>query len=209
MTVRRATLDDALAIATIHVRAWQAAYQGIVAAAFLDSLSVEEREARWRKNLTEGASAMYVAEGPDGVIGWASVGGCRDPDATPTTAELWAIYVAPDRWHRGIGRALWARGGRTSRATASRRSSCGCWRTMGPRGGSTKPSGSAASPTRSRSSTSGARDCARSGCAARWEVIDMPAMSTWLPWALLSAVFAALTAIFAKVELVLLLALRR
>jgi bacterial/archaeal transporter family protein len=29
----------------------------------------------------------------------------------------------------------------------------------------------------------------------------MPAMSTWLPWALLSAVFAALTAIFAKVGL--------
>lgn len=110
MTVRRATLDDALAIATIHVRAWQAAYQGIVDAAFLDSLSVEEREARWRKNLTEGASAMYVAEGPDGVIGWASVGRCRDPDATPAPGELWAIYVAPDRWHRGIGRALWARG---------------------------------------------------------------------------------------------------
>jgi ribosomal protein S18 acetylase RimI-like enzyme len=110
VTVRRATLDDALAIATIHVRAWQVAYQGIVDAAFLDSLSVEEREARWRKNLTEGASAMYVAEGPDGVIGWASVGRCRDPDATPATGELWAMYVAPDRWHRGIGRALWARG---------------------------------------------------------------------------------------------------
>jgi bacterial/archaeal transporter family protein len=29
----------------------------------------------------------------------------------------------------------------------------------------------------------------------------MPAMATWLPWALLSAVFAALTAIFAKVGL--------
>jgi uncharacterized membrane protein len=37
----------------------------------------------------------------------------------------------------------------------------------------------------------------------------MPAMATWLPRALLSAVFAALTAIFAKVGLVPLLALRR
>ena len=29
----------------------------------------------------------------------------------------------------------------------------------------------------------------------------MPMLGTWLPWALLSAVFAALTAIFAKVGL--------
>lgn len=109
MVIRRATVDDALAVATIHVRAWQAAYKGIVPPAFLESLSVEDREARWRKNLTEGASAMYVAEEANGVVGWASVGGCRDPDATPATGELWAIYVAPSRWHHGVGRALWVR----------------------------------------------------------------------------------------------------
>jgi ribosomal protein S18 acetylase RimI-like enzyme len=108
--VRPATLDDALAIATIHVRAWQAAYQGIVPAAFLDSLSIEEREVRWRRNLAGDASATYVAAGADGVVGWASVGRCRDPDATSATGELWAIYVAPARWHRGVGQALWARG---------------------------------------------------------------------------------------------------
>ena len=38
------------------------------------------------------------------------MGRSRDPDGRPTTGELWAIYVAPDDWGRGAGRALWERG---------------------------------------------------------------------------------------------------
>jgi GNAT superfamily N-acetyltransferase len=30
----------------------------------------------------------------------------RDADATPTDCEVAALYVEPDRWRRGIGRAL-------------------------------------------------------------------------------------------------------
>jgi len=108
--VRRAALDDAPAIAAVHVQAWQAAYKGIVPDAFLDALRVEERTTRWRQNLAEGASTVCVAESPEGVVGWASVGACRDADATATTGELWAIYVAPGRWRHGVGRAMWAWG---------------------------------------------------------------------------------------------------
>jgi ribosomal protein S18 acetylase RimI-like enzyme len=110
LLVRRAALDDARAIATIHVHAWQAAYRGIVPAAFLASLSVDEREGRWRKNLAEAGAATLVAlDGPE-MVGWASVGACRDPDGTPALGELWAIYVTPSRWHGGVGRALWRHG---------------------------------------------------------------------------------------------------
>jgi uridine kinase len=110
--VRPATLDDARAIASVQVRAWRAAYAAIVPGTFLDSLSVAEREGRWRENLTGASGTTYVAEAPGGVIGWASVGGCRDEDATPALGELWALYVLPDRWRGGVGRALWARGRR-------------------------------------------------------------------------------------------------
>ena len=47
MQIRRPTVDDAPDIASIHVSAWQAAYRGIVPDAFLDALSVDQREARW------------------------------------------------------------------------------------------------------------------------------------------------------------------
>jgi uridine kinase len=110
MVIREATLEDARAIATIHVRSWQSAYQGIVPETFLRSLSIDAREARWRTILVESASATYVAEERETMLGWASVGKSRDADAATTTGELWAIYVGPEHWHRGAGRALWERG---------------------------------------------------------------------------------------------------
>jgi ribosomal protein S18 acetylase RimI-like enzyme len=39
--------------------------------------------------------------------GWISVGPSRDVDALASTGELWAIYVAPDRWRQGVGQRLW------------------------------------------------------------------------------------------------------
>jgi ribosomal protein S18 acetylase RimI-like enzyme len=106
MIVRQARLEDARAIAAIHVHAWQMAYQGIVPSAFLGSLSVEQREGVWRQNLEQGTSETLVAEDRQ-VLGWISAAGSRDPDALPTTGEVWAIYVDPPYWRRGVGRRLW------------------------------------------------------------------------------------------------------
>jgi ribosomal protein S18 acetylase RimI-like enzyme len=107
MQVRPATMDDARDIARIHVRAWQVAYRGLVAQSHLDSLSVDRREAAWRKNLASPTTQTSVAIDEGKVCGWISVGGCRDEDVGPEVAELWAIYVDPDHWRRGAGRALW------------------------------------------------------------------------------------------------------
>jgi GNAT superfamily N-acetyltransferase len=108
--IHRATRADARGIASVQVRAWRAAYAGIVPAAFLDALSVDEREARWRRNLDELGAETWVAVDEGAVVGWATVGACRDADATPSLGELWAIYVSPDRWRGGVGRALWEHG---------------------------------------------------------------------------------------------------
>ena len=107
MVVRQAKLDDAGAIAAIHVHSWQTAYQGIVPSAFLDSLSVEQRENVWRQNLEQETSRTWVAEVGSHVLGWISAARSRDSDALPTTGEVWAIYVDPPYWRRGVGRRLW------------------------------------------------------------------------------------------------------
>jgi ribosomal protein S18 acetylase RimI-like enzyme len=107
MIVRPALLADAKAIAAIHVHAWQAAYQGIVPSAFLNSLSIEERASRWRQNLEQRASETWVAEEDSQIVGWISAGRSRDEGAASTTGEVWAIYIDPAHWRRGVGRSLW------------------------------------------------------------------------------------------------------
>lgn len=106
MTIRPAQAPDALAIATIHIEAWQAAYRGIVPDEFLRALSLELRHAVWQKNLEGGESRTWVAEDGGTALGWISAGRSRDADATQSTGEIWAVYVGPHHWNRGVGRAL-------------------------------------------------------------------------------------------------------
>jgi ribosomal protein S18 acetylase RimI-like enzyme len=107
MIIRRATPDDARAIAEVHVRAWQAGYRGVVPEAHLRSLSVERREEAWRQALTEQSSDVRVAEEGGRILAWISAGESRDDDASAGMGELWAVYVDPPCWRRGLGRALW------------------------------------------------------------------------------------------------------
>lgn len=107
MNIRPATGDDAAAIAAIHVETWRVAYRGIMPDDFLQSLSVEQREASWRASLQDGNSDVWIAETAGRMLGWISMGRSRDADAVATTAEIWAIYVAPGSWRHGVGRALW------------------------------------------------------------------------------------------------------
>jgi ribosomal protein S18 acetylase RimI-like enzyme len=107
MVIRRAISEDASSIAAIHVRSWQSAYQGIVPKQFLQTLSIERRTATWQEALAARTSDVWVAELEGRLLGWISVGKSRDADACADTAELWAVYVDPSAWRRGVGRALW------------------------------------------------------------------------------------------------------
>lgn len=114
-TIRPAELADADAIASVHVRAWQEAYRGLVPQPYLDGLDVGERTALWRSILTGEVAvdgipgpADFVVETPDGVVGFANVGRFRDQPSNAVAGELWAMYVDPDQWGSGVGDALMA-----------------------------------------------------------------------------------------------------
>lgn len=72
--VRRATADDARAIAEVQVATWRAAYVHLFPAQVLESLSVDERELMWRRLTASDSMAVFVAEGERGIVGFVNVG---------------------------------------------------------------------------------------------------------------------------------------
>jgi GNAT superfamily N-acetyltransferase len=108
-TVRRAGPKDAHAIAEVTVASWQEAYRDILPEAFLGSLQVGAREKAWRDMLSrdeQGRMPAWVAEGENGVGGFVSCGPARDDDVPAPSAEVYAIYVRPGQWRKGLGRSL-------------------------------------------------------------------------------------------------------
>jgi GNAT superfamily N-acetyltransferase len=104
--IREATPEDALAVASVHVRSWQVAYRGLIDDEFLDALRPEDRAARYQFGGEDPAgSRTVVAEDGGEIWGFAAIGPCRDEDARGA-AELYALYVDPDRWRGGTGRLL-------------------------------------------------------------------------------------------------------
>jgi len=111
VTVRAAVVDDARAIAQIHVDGWRAAYRGQMPDALLDGLSFDRRTEDRRRDIVEPRSPehrTWVAEEDGRVVAFAITGPSRDKDAAPGVAELFAIYVDPARWGSGAGRATLA-----------------------------------------------------------------------------------------------------
>ena len=113
VTIRAATLDDSRAIAEIHVAGWRFAYRGQMPDAFLDSLSVDEREAqrrKWFETPPKPEHRTWVAVAEDGrIAGFAISGPERAKEPAAGVAEIYAIYVDPARIGSGLGRALMER----------------------------------------------------------------------------------------------------
>lgn len=104
--VREAKVQDAAAVARVHVESWHAAYRGLIVESRLATFTIPRRTAAWQRILSAGgASSTTVFEGERGICGFASSGRSRD---LPGWGEIWALYVLPREWGRGVGSALFA-----------------------------------------------------------------------------------------------------
>lgn len=120
--MRTPTVADADDLGSVHVRAWQSAYRGMMPDEFLDGLSIEERADQWRRGLANDPRprhARFVAQldsdTNDAVVGFvivepprpdADAGDTADEAANTDVGEVYAIYVDPDHWGRGVGSDL-------------------------------------------------------------------------------------------------------
>jgi 3-deoxy-manno-octulosonate cytidylyltransferase (CMP-KDO synthetase) len=103
---RKATAEDAPAVARVHVESWRESFAGIVPAEFLNNLNVEKRESAFRQGFDQSDYKMFVAEtARHGIVGFADFGAAREKDFG-YEAELYAIYLLPEFQRRGIGENL-------------------------------------------------------------------------------------------------------
>lgn len=108
ISVRKAILQDAGAIAHVQVDTWRSTYRGIMTDEFLSSMSFEQRQRNWEAGFLnpESVTAVFVAEDDQNhVVGFAACGPVRD-NQKAFSGELYAIYVIQSLQGRGVGRRL-------------------------------------------------------------------------------------------------------
>jgi ribosomal protein S18 acetylase RimI-like enzyme len=111
--VRPARPEDAAAVAEVHVRTWQAAYEHVFGAERLASIDHSRRQGLAERAIASGGVAVAVDD--DGtVVGFVSVGPSSDVEGE---GELYAIYVLPEAWGTGAGRGLMDAGKELLRAS--------------------------------------------------------------------------------------------
>ncbi|HUA79660.1 MAG TPA: GNAT family N-acetyltransferase [Dyella sp.] len=106
MLIRHAQPDDALAIARVHVRAWQVGYRHLLPGDYLVQLRAEERARHYDFANQDKLRPKTLVAIEDGAIrGFATTAPSYDAD-THDCGELCALYVDPDCWGHGLGSAL-------------------------------------------------------------------------------------------------------
>lgn len=106
MLIRAAEPQDAMAVAQVHVRSWQAAYRTLLPDDYLDKLRPEDRAQTYDFASLDPLKPWTIVAVEDGLIhGFASTAPSREPDLGDH-GELWALYVDPAKWGRGFGVAL-------------------------------------------------------------------------------------------------------
>jgi GNAT superfamily N-acetyltransferase len=106
MLLRPAEPEDAIAVARVHVRSWQAAYRTLLPDDYLNQLCPEDRAQKYDFASLDSRKPRTIVAVEEGLIhGFATTAPAREPDL-PDHGELCALYVDPEQWGRGLGMTL-------------------------------------------------------------------------------------------------------
>jgi ribosomal protein S18 acetylase RimI-like enzyme len=106
--IRAARLEDAPAIARLHVAVWREAYRDLAPPEAMHALDVAKRQARWAEMLATAERTVLVAERDGRIVGIGTAGPATVPELGGH-GEILHLYVDPAHGRGGIGRALMRR----------------------------------------------------------------------------------------------------
>lgn len=104
--IRYANLNDAKRIATINIKGWKTAYQGIVADEELAALDIEKATVKVRERIIERPQELIVIENGIEIEGFMGFGPSRDEDVAKTCAEIYAVYFDVNYYGNGNAKTL-------------------------------------------------------------------------------------------------------
>lgn len=107
IVIREATLEDAAAIAALHVTAWQRAYGALAPVEVQAVVDEGFRLARWREKLSRPIAdqLVLVAEQGGALVGFGAAGAPSEA-IFGGRGEIKFLYIDPTLKRRGIGRRL-------------------------------------------------------------------------------------------------------
>jgi GNAT superfamily N-acetyltransferase len=107
IAIRRASVDDAQAIARVRIECWRTTYRGMIPDAYLDAMDVDASTALWNRVLSASpnTTSVFVADDDGDVVGFGA-GNMLEEPRYALDAELSAVYVLRDRQRIGVGRRL-------------------------------------------------------------------------------------------------------
>ncbi|KTD54302.1 GNAT family acetyltransferase [Legionella sainthelensi] len=103
--IRTAALEDAAAIAQIHISSWQKMYKDFIPETILQNLSLQDRTQQWHDLIMQHVKVLII-EINQQIVGFASIGTFHNFGTDGSMGEIKAIYLHPDYWRKGLGTQL-------------------------------------------------------------------------------------------------------
>jgi GNAT superfamily N-acetyltransferase len=106
--IRKAVLNDAVGIATVHIASWRETYRGMVPDDFLENLSIQRRTAQWENSLSDSENTYhraFVAVVDGQIVGFSNYGYAIE-NASDFRGELFALYLLQSSQGQGLGGEL-------------------------------------------------------------------------------------------------------
>ncbi|MGF2616120.1 GNAT family N-acetyltransferase [Rossellomorea vietnamensis] len=101
----QARLKDAIGIAKVQVDTWKTTYGGLVPESYLQAMTYESRERKWKEILKKGT--VYIAKNElDEIVGFSCGGEERSGNYPDYHGELYAIYILKEYQRSGLGKSL-------------------------------------------------------------------------------------------------------
>lgn len=103
---KRATVQDAEAVAHVHCQSWRSTYPGLIPDAVITAWAdLDQRIEGWQRIIHERPETLWLAVLDGAVVGFADGGKARVPN-DDCGGQVFGIYLLASAQRRGIGRQL-------------------------------------------------------------------------------------------------------